>query len=262
MQDLKIALIQMNQVWENHAANLAAAAAYIDAIREKVDLIVLPEMFTTGFTMNAAACSQAMNGSAVHWMQETARSVPADIAGSMIISDRGGLYNRLVWAKPDGSLRLYDKRHLFRMAGEHTVYTGGSATMTAELNGWSVRPFICYDLRFPAWTRNKGSDYHIALFVASWPAKRSAHWAALLRARAIENQCFVIGVNRTGTDGNGVEYAGGTAAFDFTGAALIDAGRTEGVSIIQLQARPLLEYRVTFPAWMDADDFSIDVSEE
>lgn len=262
MQDLKIALIQMNQAWENHGANLAMAAAHIDAIREKVDLIVLPEMFTTGYTMNAPACSQAMNGSAVHWLQKTSRRITTDITGSMIISDRGGLYNRLVWAKPDGSMHLYDKRHLFRMAGEHEIYTGGSANITVELKGWRVRPFICYDLRFPAWIRNRGSGYDIALFVASWPAKRSAHWAALLRARAIENQCFVIGVNRTGTDGNGVEYAGGTAAFDFTGSTLCDAGRSEGVSIIQLQGRTLLEYRETFPAWMDADDFSIDVSGE
>ncbi len=258
MQDLKIALIQMNQAWENHAANLALAATHIDGMREKADLIVLPDMFTTGFTLNAAACSQAMNGSAVQWMQETSRRVNTDITGSMIISDRGGFYNRLVWAKPDGSLHLYDKRHLFRMADEHKVFTGGSSNITVELNGWSVRPFICYDLRFPAWTRNRGSEYHLALFVGSWPAKRLDHWSALLRARAIENQCFVIGVNRTGTDGNGVEYAGGSAAFDFTGNTIFDAGRPEGASIIQLQSRPLLEYRETFPAWMDADDFSID----
>jgi omega-amidase len=258
MQDLKIALLQMNLVWENHAANLVSAAALIDAIREKADLIVLPEMFTTGFTMNPAACSQPMNGSAVHWMKETARRVNTDITGSMIISDSGRLYNRLVWTKPDGSLHFYDKRHLFRMAGEHAVYTGGTVNSTVALNGWNVRPFICYDLRFPAWTRNRRCEYHIALFVASWPAKRSLHWTALLRARAIENQCFVIGVNRTGTDGNGVEYAGGTTAFDFTGNTIIDAGCSEGVSIIQLQSRPLLEYREAFPAWMDADDFLID----
>ena len=258
MQDLKIVLIQMNQVWENPAANLDMASRHIEGIREHVDLIVLPEMFTTGYTMNAAACSQAMNGSAVQWLKETSRRIKTDITGSMIISDRGGFYNRLVWAKPDGSMHLYDKRHLFRMAGEHEIFTGGSSNITVELKGWRVRPFICYDLRFPAWTRNRGSEYDIAVFVASWPAKRSDHWATLLSARAIENQSFVIGVNRTGTDGNGLEYSGGSGAFDFTGSTIFDAGSSECVSIIQLQSSALIEYRETFPAWMDSDDFSID----
>jgi predicted amidohydrolase len=258
MQDLNIALVQMNQAWESPAENLAMAARHIEGIGQKVDLIVLPEMFTTGFTMNAPACAQTMDGSGVQWMKKTARLTGTDIAGSMIIAGSGRFYNRLVWAKPDGSVQVYDKRHLFRMAGEHTVYTGGSANITVELNGWRVRPFICYDLRFPVWTRNKGRLYDLALFVASWPAKRAAHWNALLRARAIENQSFVIGVNRTGTDGNGVAYAGGTAAFDFAGIAIADAAGAEGVSVILLQSRPLLEYREAFPAWMDADDFSID----
>jgi omega-amidase len=259
MRDLKIALVQMAQAWENHAANLAMAGRHIDTIREKVDLIVFPEMFTTGYTMNAPACAQAMDGSAVHWMHETARRLNTDITGSMIISSgRGGFYNRLVWAKPDGSVQLYDKRHLFRMAGEHEIYSGGSAHITVELKGWRVRPYICYDLRFPVWTRNRKNEYDIALFVASWPAKRASQWAALLRARAIENLCYVIGVNRTGTDGNSLEYAGGTAAFDCTGNTIFDAGSSECVSIVTLQSRHLQEYRDTFPAWMDSDAFSID----
>lgn len=257
MQDLKIALIQMNQTWENHAANLAMASRHIQGIQEKVDLIVLPEMFTTGFTMHARACSQAMDGSGFKWLQKTARGSTADITGSMIVSDHGGLYNRLVWAKPDGSIYLYDKRHLFRMAGEHTIFTGGRSTTTVELQGWRIRPFICYDLRFPVWTRNKENEYDIALFVASWPAKRASHWTALLRARAIENLCYAIGVNRTGTDGNGIAYAGGTAAFDFEGNTIVDAGPSECVSIIAISSSALQEYRSAFPAWMDADEFSL-----
>jgi omega-amidase len=258
MQDLKIGLVQMDPAWEDQAANLEKALRLIHSIRGKVDLVALPEMFTTGFTRNASACSQDFNGTSLQWLKEKAQSINADIAGSIIIADRGRYYNRLVWAKPDGTIMHYDKRHLFRMAGEHATYACGSSNITVELNGWRIRPFICYDLRFPVWTRNRANEYHIALFVASWPAKRSAHWAALLKARAIENLCYVVGVNRTGTDGNGVEYAGGSLALDFAGNIICDAGSSESVAIVRLKSAPLLQYRESFPAWMDADSFSIE----
>ena len=257
MQDLKIALVQMNPAWESIEANLEAAGRHIDSIGHAVDLVVLPEMFTTGFTMNARGCSQTMDGSAARWLRETARRIDADIAGSVIIAEEGRFYNRLLWAKPEGSVLHYDKRHLFRMAGEHETYAAGTANITVELKGWRLRPFICYDLRFPAWTRNKNNEYDAAIYVASWPAPRASHWTALLKARAIENLCYVIGVNRTGTDGNGVSYSGGSAVFDFAGTALVDAGASECVSIVKLHRDQLLSYREKFPAWMDGDEFTV-----
>ena len=195
MRDLKITLIQTEPVWENINDSLALFDEKINRISEKTDLIILPEMFTTGFSMNAANLAQDMNGSSIKWLQEKSQKINADITGSIIIKFGGKYFNRLLWAKPDGHLFSYDKKHLFRFAGEEKVYSAGDENITVELNGWKIRPFICYDLRFPAWTRNIRNRYDIAVFIANWPEKRSLHWKSLLQARAIENQCYVIGVN-------------------------------------------------------------------
>lgn len=198
MQDLKVTLIQSELVWEDIASNLTGFDNKINAIEEDTHLIVLPEMFSTGFTMNAPALAQDMKGSAVKWIIEKSAEKNVDMVGSIIADDGGKFFNRLLWAKPNGEIFTYDKKHLFRMAGEEKIYSAGTKNITVELNGWRIRPFICYDLRFPVWTRNIANQFDAAIFIANWPERRSAHWKALLQARAIENQCYMIGVNRVG----------------------------------------------------------------
>lgn len=253
MQDLNVTLIQADLHWEKIEANLEMFDARIDAIAEPCDLIVLPEMFSTGFSMSAEALAEPMSGKAVAWMQAKARATKTVITGSLIIVQSGNYYNRLVWARPDGSLATYDKKHLFRYAGEESVYTAGSERITMDLNGWRVRPFICYDLRFPIWCRNLDLVYDLALFVANWPARRSAHWRKLLVARAIENQSYVLGVNRVGIDGNGHAYDGASAIINPLGEALFDAEDKAVTQAATLSSRQLVDYRKAFPAWKDAD---------
>jgi len=200
MRDLTITLIQTELFWEDIPANLAMFDQKIDGMIEKTDIIVLPEVFTTGFTMNVEKTSQSMAGSAVSWLVGKARQKHAHILGSMIIDDGKKYFNRLVWAKPDGEILTYDKKHLFRMAGEQKVFSPGNRHLTVQVNGWKLRPFICYDLRFPIWCRNIANAYDVAIYIANWPAKRAHHWRILLPARAVENQSYVIGVNRVGKD--------------------------------------------------------------
>jgi len=224
----------------------------------RADLVVLPEMFTTGFSMQPEGLAEDMNGRAVAAMKEWSRRTGANIAGSIIIGEGGNFYNRLVWACPDGSVLTYNKNHLFRMGGEHEVYTHGKTAITVELKGWRIRPCICYDLRFPVWARNTGPGYDLFVCCANWPGARQSHWDILLRARAIENQCYVIGVNRTGTDGKGIVYTGGSAVVDFGGNIITGAGASETAvinSILDMEA--LTRYRQSFPAWMDADKFAL-----
>jgi predicted amidohydrolase len=253
MQNLKVTLIQADLHWEHLEANLEMFDAQIDAIAEPSDLIVLPEMFSTGFSMSAEALAESMTGQAVSWMQAKAQASKAVITGSLIIVESGNYYNRLVWARPDGSLATYDKKHLFRYADEDSVYTAGSGRTTLDLNGWRVRPFICYDLRFPIWCRNLDLAYDLALYVANWPAKRSAHWRKLLVARAIENQCYVIGVNRVGIDGNGHAYDGASAIINPLGETVFDAADKAIAQMATLSYQQLVDYRKAFPAWKDAD---------
>ena len=253
MQDLKVTIIQSELVWEDIDANLAEFDQKINDIQEDAHLIILPEMFTTGFSMNPANLAQGMDGSAVKWLQEKSRQKNVDIAGSVIINADGNFYNRLLWAKPDGRLLTYDKRHLFRMLGEEKVYSAGDKTIIVQLHGWKISPFICYDLRFPAWTRNISNRFDLAIFVANWPGRRSLHWKALLQARAIENLCYVIGVNRVGTDGNGLTYSGDTCVIDPAGNILFQKAHAACTHTAQLSYSKLQEYRKSFPAWMDAD---------
>ncbi|MFZ5568950.1 MAG: amidohydrolase [Thermodesulfobacteriota bacterium] len=254
MRNLKITVIQTDLSWEDSQRNLAGIGEKLQGLGEETHLIILPEMFATGFSMNAASIAQDMQGPAVAWLLEQAEKSKADIAGSLAVREKGRFFNRLIWVRPSGDILTYDKKHLFRYAGEEKVYTAGDRLLTVELNGWRIRPFICYDLRFPCWCRNWNKAYDLAVYVANWPAKRAAHWKALLPARAIENQCYVAGVNRVGTDGNGMTYSGDSAVIDPLGTTLFQKSSLESVQTVELSLALLREYRQHFPAWMDADD--------
>lgn len=253
MQDLKIALIQASLVWEDHAANMRRFQEKIEQVPAGIHLIVLPEMFTTGFSMAPSRLAQRMDGPTVSWMKDRSRETRADITGSLIIEERGRFYNRLIWVKPDGTVYRYDKKHLFRYAGEEQVYTPGEGHLLVTCHGWKIRPFICYDLRFPIWTRNLDNAYDAAIFVANWPERRAPHWKALLKARAIENQCYVAGVNRVGVDGNGHRYSGDTCIIDPLGRRITGMSHKEAIVTACLSTTVLNDYRRKFPAWMDAD---------
>nr|CBX27443.1 UPF0012 hydrolase yafV [uncultured Desulfobacterium sp.] len=253
MRDLNITVVQSKIFWEDIESNLSDFDKKIDSIMEKTDLIVLPEMFTTGFSMNAKKLAREMGDASVEWLKNKSCSKWVDITGSMIIKEGGKYFNRLLWAKPDGTLLYYDKKHLFRMTGEEKVYREGNNNLTVELNGWKIRPFICYDLRFPCWTRNFNKAYDVAVFVANWPEARSYHWETLLLARAIENQCYVIGVNRVGKDGNGYNHIGNSSIIDPAGNIMFRKQNEECIYTSTLSYSILEEYRKSFPAWMDAD---------
>jgi omega-amidase len=254
MKVLTVTLVQTPLVWEDIDANLAFINSRIDEIDVPTDLIVLPEMFSTGFSMNARTLAEEMSGKAVTWMRNKAAEKGAVITGSVMVADGGRYFNRLFWARPQGDLATYDKRHLFRFGGEEKIFTPGRNRLTMEIKGWRVRPFICYDLRFPIWIRNLNLAYDLAVFVANWPARRAAHWRALLRARAIENQTFVAAVNRVGIDGNGFEYSGHSALIDPAGRVLFEEKNTTCTRTLQLEYKTLTDCRSRFPAWMDADD--------
>ncbi len=258
MSDLIVTLFQSNLIWEDKKANIDAFDEKIRNLPGRRDLIILPEMFSTGFSMNAADLAETMTGTTITWMTETARYCGVNITGSVIINEGDHYYNRLIWVGPNGERFTYDKRHLFRYANEHRTYHAGNRHLTIPLNGWRIRPFICYDLRFPVWTRNADDGFDLALFIANWPQPRAAHWQALLKARAIENQSFVIGVNRVGIDGNGLQYSGDSTVIDPTGRIHFHAAHQEVVHTSRLSYRDLQTYRDTFPALSDSDPFHID----
>jgi predicted amidohydrolase len=248
---MQITLIQSELYWEDIAANLAMFDVKLANIAS-TDLIVLPEMFTTGFSMNAAALAETMEGSAVQWMRKQAAAKNAAITGSLIIQEDGKYYNRLIWMLPDGSYQYYDKRHLFSMAKEEETFTAGDKKLIIEYMGWKICPFICYDLRFPVWNRNQ-EDYDIAIYVANWPDRRSYHWRSLLVARAIENQCYVIAVNRVGTDGKDFYYSGHSSVIDAAGEVLYQQQDLEGIKSMSIDRASLLEIRNRLPFLKDRD---------
>lgn len=254
--DLELALIQTTLTWQDPVANRAHFASLLEQAHG-ADLIVLPEMFTTGFSMDSAALAETEDGPTSQWLREQAQVLQAVVCGSLIILAADGSYrNRLLWARPDGTLAYYDKRHLFRMAGEHKHFSAGDEQVLLEVKGWQVRPLICYDLRFPVWSRDaQGTD--LLLYTANWPAARRNHWNRLLPARAIENLCYVAAVNRIGHDGKGHAYSGDTQVLDFQGDALLAAGDQKGVFCVSLQAAALSTYRERFPAHQDADTFRL-----
>jgi predicted amidohydrolase len=255
---LKVALLQSNLYWENITANLAMFEEKISQISTAVDLIILPEMFSTGFTMNAPSLAEPMNLTTCKWLVQQARKMQAVMVGSCIIKEKDKFYNRLLWVEPNGNIDFYDKKHLFRMAGEHQVYTAGNKKIIKKIKEWNICPLICYDLRFPVWSRNVHLAYDLLLYIANWPNPRLNAWDILLQARAVENLSFCIGVNRVGTDGKGKQYNGNSAVYDFKGQCLlkISDGR-EATEIISLDKTPLDEFRAKFPIHLDADEFSL-----
>jgi predicted amidohydrolase len=263
LQPLVVSLVQGATRWHDAPAN----RDYYGALARSCvgsDLIVLPETFLSGFSNDIRASAETMGGEGVAWMRTLAEETGAVLCGSLAIREGDTVYNRLLWMRPDGTHAHYDKRHLFRMAGEHTRYGGGRERLLVELKGWRVLPQVCYDLRFPVWLRNRrmegaagGMDYDLAVFVANWPAARRMPWRILLRARAIENLCYVVGVNRVGVDGNALAYAGDSAVLDMHGTALAEFGAQEQVATVALDPAALLAHRERFPAWMDADDFTL-----
>jgi len=254
MQNLLITLVQDVITPNNPAQNLNHFAKTMDAI-SATDLIILPEVFTTGFCASARSYAEQVDGTAYQWMREQARKHQAVVTGSLVVKEGDKYFNRLVWMRPDGTYIHYDKRHLFRMAGEHTRYEIGSERILVELNGWRILPMICYDLRFPVWSRNR-NDYDLALYVANWPSVRALHWNRLLQARAIENLSYVAGVNRVGMDEAEQHYAGDSALYGPAGEP-IATSQEAGAITIELFAERLREYRERFPANLDADQFTL-----
>ncbi len=264
MNDLRISLVQGDTRWHDPAGNRDYYGHLIAPLHGTTDLVLLPETFTSGFSNDAIDQAETMDGPTVAWLREQAARLGAAIAGSVQIRDAGGVYNRLCFVTPDGTLQHYDKRHLFRYAKEHERYAAGRERLTVEWKGWRICPQVCYDLRFPVFSRNRfdverpgGLDYDLLLYVANWPSARAYAWKTLLRARAIENLCFVAGLNRVGTDGNGLHYAGDSAVIDFRGEPVSESLGREVVVTTTLQAAELLAHRERFPAMLDGDGFSL-----
>ena len=253
---MKVALLQSDLVWENKMLNFLHFRNRISSMEEKVDLIVLPEMFTTGFTMNAGILAEPTVASTLLNMQEWAAYSDAAICGSFIAEERGRYFNRLLWVQPDGSYKYYDKKHLFGLADETKHYTAGKERLIVEWRGWRICPLICYDLRFPVWSRNNHS-YDLLLYIANFPTRRVHAWNSLLVARAIENQSYTIGVNRIGTDGMGIEYPGESCVIDFEGKTLVRKADEEAILYAELDLSRQQIFRENFPFLKDQDMFSI-----
>ncbi|QOW25582.1 amidohydrolase [Lysobacter sp. H23M47] len=264
MDNLRVSLVQGETLWHDPAGNREYYGGLIASLRGLTDLVVLPETFTSGFSNDAIDDAETMDGESVAWMREQARALDAAVTGSVQIRDGDKVFNRMLFATPDGGLHSYDKRHLFRYAGEHKCYAPGRDRLTVEWKGWRICPMVCYDLRFPVFSRNRfdveregAPDYDLALYVANWPAARAHAWKTLLRARAIENLCFVAGVNRVGTDGNDLAYSGDSAVIDYVGDALSECTDRELVTTTTLLAAGLHGHREHFPAMLDADRFEL-----
>jgi len=256
VQNLTVTLIQSSLQWQDAEANRAQFNKLIAASEMPSDLVVLPEMFTTGFTMEADTNAETMDGESIAWMKRVAGDHGVTLCGSLIIEEEKRFYNRLIWMSPNGQYQHYDKRHLFRMAGEDEHFSPGRQRTIVELNGWKICPLICYDLRFPVWSRGVNA-FDLMIFIANWPAARRSAWQMLLPARAIENQCYVLGINRIGVDGKGIDYCGDSVAHDYLGNTIIDFGENQRTETICLDGEALSRYREKFPAYLDADDFVI-----
>lgn len=258
MQDvLKVALIQSDLIWENPVQNRINFAYKIKNIEQSVDVIILPEMFTTGFTMNASEVAETMHDETVNWMQLLAKKSNAAIVGSIVISEENKYYNRLLFVQPDGSIDTYDKRHTFTLAGEDKVYQAGSKRLIIDYKGWKISPLVCYDLRFPVWSRNT-ENYDLLIYVANWPKPRIAAWDALLKARAIENMSYCIGVNRVGLDASNYEYNGSSAGYDVLGEKISNiAIEKEQIEILTLEKNHIKKYREKLQFLNDQDDFNL-----
>ncbi|HVU55074.1 MAG TPA: nitrilase family protein [Puia sp.] len=284
MSSLAITLIQPDLYWEDKAANLGHFETLIGGIKEKTQLVILPEMFSTGFSMRPADLAETMDGPTIAWMKQMAARKKIILTGSLIIEEGGQYFNRLIWMLPNGRYGVYDKRHRFAYAGEDEQYTPGHRRLIASVNGWRVNLLICYDLRFPVWSRQQmqrspaapqsspgptlssahstlppsSPEYDLLIYVANWPERRSHAWKTLLQARAIENQVFVVGVNRVGNDGNNIYHSGDSMVVDPLGEVLYHAHKEESVFTCTLQREKLEEVRTRLPFWKDADQFRIE----
>lgn len=264
--NLLITVIQTDLLWENKAANLEMLGQKINAIKEKTEIVVLPEMFSTGFSMQPGQFAETMDGETIQWMKKIAAHKKIILTGSVIIEEEGKYYNRLIWMLPNGQYGIYDKRHRFAFAGENQHYTEGKKRLIASVKGWKINLLICYDLRFPVWSRQGISfsaekkaeaEYDVLVYVANWPERRVKAWKALLQARAIENQCYVVGVNRIGKDGNDIQYSGESMVIDPMGEILYTRKDAEDIFTISLDKEQLQFVREKFPFLNDADEFKI-----
>jgi omega-amidase len=262
MPTLTITTVQSNLIWEEKSANLRLLEEKIAAIEEKTEIVVLPEMFNTGFSMRPEELAETMEGETVEWMKRVSRENSIVLTGSIMIEEDGNYFNRLIWMLPNGQYGYYDKRHLFAYGEEDKHYSPGNKRLIASVKGWKINLLVCYDLRFPVWarqatTRPPAPEYDVLIYVANWPERRSHAWKTLLCARAIENQCYVIGVNRVGSDGNNIYYSGNSLIIDPLGQVLYHMADEEDINTITLQKEMLEEVRTKFPFWKDADSFNI-----
>lgn len=267
MSTLSLTTIQANLFWEDKDANLEMFTAKIDSIPHKTEVVVLPEMFSTGFSMDPQKLAENMDGQTMQWMAERAAQKKIILTGSIIVEENGNYFNRLIWMLPDGKYGWYDKRHLFAFAGEDNYYTRGEKRLIASVKGWKINLQVCYDLRFPVWVRQQcahpageqvAPEYDLIIYVANWPQRRNHAWKTLLQARAIENQCYVAAVNRVGNDGNNIYHSGDSMIVDPLGGVLYTKADVEDVHTVTLQKDTLTEIRSKFPFWKDRDDFSIE----
>jgi omega-amidase len=262
MEDLHITLIQSDISWEDAMKNIQHFGTLIDAISSQTDLIVLPEMFNTGFSINPLRCAETTEGPTVGFMREKSQSRNIMVIGSILIEERGSYFNRLICMRPDGTFNKYDKRHLFRLSEEFRIMKSGRAKTIVNWQGWNILPLVCYDLRFPVWSRNTWENntyaYDVLLYVANWPKSRSSTWKSLLIARAIENQCYVIGVNRIGKDGYGTSHSGNSMIINPDGTILVSADKETPVVLQSgLSMDKLREFRKSYPFAPDWDHFSV-----
>lgn len=260
MSTLSFTLVQTHLHWEDRTKNLLMLEEKIMGIRDKTEIVVLPEMFSTGFSMQPESLAESMTGPSVAWMKKIAVQKKIILTGSLMIEDNGHYYNRLLWVLPDGNIGYYDKRHRFAYAGEDNHYTAGKKRLIAQVKGWKINLQVCYDLRFPVWARqqvHETPEYDVLLYVANWPERRVHAWKTLLTARAIENQCYTIGVNRVGNDGNGIYHSGESMVLDPLGNTLYHQKDNEDIFTITLEKELLEQTRKKFPFWKDADHFQI-----
>lgn len=261
MSALSITTIQTNLIWEDKAANLYALEQKINSIQDPTEIVVLPEMFSTGFSMQPSLFAETMEGETLNWMKKVSTQNKIILTGSIIIEEEGKYYNRLIWMLPNGEYGYYDKRHLFAFGQEDKFYNAGNKRLIAEVKGFKINLQVCYDLRFPVWARQQnksgGMEYDVLIYIANWPEKRSHAWKTLLCARAIENQCYVVGVNRVGTDGNNIYHSGNSLVIDPLGQVLYHMPDDEDVNTVTISKDYLNEVREKFPFWKDGDGFSL-----
>lgn len=256
MQNLRVSLIQSNIIWEKIDENLAHFSQKINQVKGHTDLIILPEMFSTGFSMNPANVAEPMTGKTMNWLTQQAKDANAVVTGSFIAVEQGAYYNRLIWMQPDGEYFIYNKKHLFTLAKEHESYTAGSERLIVTWKGWKICPLICYDLRFPIWSRND-VGYDLLIYMASWPTPRINAWSTLLEGRAIENQVYTLGVNRVGEDENQLKYSGGSAVVDYTGKTIYSAFDQETIltAALDFEKQQTFRKKLNFLADQDAFKF-------